>query len=61
MLVQFISVVTFLSFIFLWIFDGFKGYFRSFEQEISQASYMDRLNKEKYLEEVGYNVMNDPW
>lgn len=61
MLVQFISGVTFLSFIFLWAIDGFKGYFKNFEKQIAEVSYMDRINKEKYLEEVGYNVMNDPW
>ena len=61
MLVQLISGVTFLSFVFLWIIDGYKGQVRRFEQDIAGATYLDRINKEKYLEEVGYNVMNDPW
>ncbi len=59
--IQLVIGITLLSFIFLWLFDSFKGYLHEYEKKLLQDHFFDRINKEKYLEEAGYNVMNDPW
>lgn len=61
MFIQLVIGITLLSFIFLWLFDCFKGYLHESEKKLLQDHFLDRINKEKYLEEAGYNVMNDPW
>jgi len=61
MLLQFMISITLLSFVFLWILDGSRKQLRDLEKDISEVNFLDRINKEKYLEEVGYNVTSDPW
>ncbi|MBP1931598.1 hypothetical protein [Ammoniphilus resinae] len=61
MLLQFMISITLLSFLFLWILDGSRKQLYDLEKELSEVNFLDRINKEKYLEEVGYNVLGDPW
>ena len=61
MLLVFAGIVTLLSFLLVGFMNLFKGYLHGLEKNIAEQHFNDRLNKEKYLEEVGYNVMNDPW
>jgi len=61
MLMVFAIIITLLSFLFVGLANLFKGYFHGYEKDVMEQHFIDRINKEKYLEEVGYNVMNDPW
>ncbi|RKD24318.1 hypothetical protein BEP19_07935 [Ammoniphilus oxalaticus] len=60
-MVLFAIVVSLLSFLLVGVMGIFKHYLGNSEMSLSEHRFIDRLNKEKYLEEVGYNVMNDPW
>jgi hypothetical protein len=61
MLLWFFVAITLLSFVFLGLLDILIGCFRDVEKNVQQAVYFERINKEKYLEEVGCNFMSDPW
>lgn len=61
MFIVFAVIITLLSFFFVGMINLFKGYFQGCEKNVMEQHFIDRINKEKYLEEVGYNVMNDPW
>jgi len=61
MFISLAIIITLLSFFLVGIMDRLKDYFHGCEKNVMEQRFVDRINKEKYLEEVGYNVMNDPW
>lgn len=61
MLLGLTLIITLLSFFCVGFINLFKVLFRGCEKNVMEQSFLDRTNKEKYLEEIGFNVMNDPW
>lgn len=57
----FIIAISLLSFIFAGAIGMFGDFLRKKESTVAEHLFADRINKEKYLEEAGFNVMNDPW